>query len=402
MLEIAVELIQHRSESKPRRYQATRTYLREHRVRLSEHAALLYPPGSRVGNLPVLAGPGWIPERPLPLDSVLLCPPPSARLSQAPEGAFLQAITRTRSWWPSRPDGETTSTYAEAIASRDPPTTFENRWSYRLVEIDAGAERFTLKFELCCYYDYLNTCETLAYELAEHQCRRRLVTKDPRDALRFLDYRRSLSDPFDLRNRCVMPGIDTLSIRVDSGQPTFFMHQRNPDSVAIAAESFHVIPAGEFQPASYLGVERDFRLWHNIMRESNEEILLAEDEFESDPLYELNAPYALMNQALRDHHVTTHFLGVVLDTLPLKAEILTACVYTADAFDRVFGDVPHANREGKILRGDGRGIPFDNENVMRFLDPSKTLSPRAGTLPAGAACLSLAWRWREELLQSIR
>ena len=402
MLEVVVELIGHQSDSRPRRYKAARNYLKMNRVRLSERAASLYPRDLRVANLPVLAGPGWLPRGPIPLDTVLLCPAPPAPLIQARDGAFLHLTSRTRAWWPESPDGEAVSTYAEAIAGLDAPITFEDRMSYRLVGVDAHREQYTLWFELCCYFDYLNTCEPLAYELADQLCRRRRLIGEGQRGLRSLGYRRSLVDPFDLTNRCVIPGINTLSIRVDSGQPTFFMHKRNPKGVAISAESFHVIPAGEFQPASYMGVERDLRLWHNIMRESNEELLLAEDEFGTDPMYDLMAPYALMNRALRDRHVTAHFLGVVLDALTLKAEVLTACVYAADAFDALFGDIPSANREGEILRGTGRGIPFDYEHVMNFLDHPSRLSPRAGTLPAGAACLSLAWQWRDEILQSIR
>jgi hypothetical protein len=68
-------------------------------------------------------------------------------------------------------------------------------------------------------------------------------------------------------------------------------------------------------------------------------------------------------------------------------------VFRADVFDRLFGKMSGRNTEGELVVGDGnRGLPFDGQNVGEFLTGGQE------TLPAGAACLALAWRWRERLL----
>jgi hypothetical protein len=71
-------------------------------------------------------------------------------------------------------------------------------------------------------------------------------------------------------------------------------------------------------------------------------------------------------------------------------------VFKADVFDKLFGkalgDMKSKNAEGELLTGrDSKGIPFDLDNVQQFLGGDH------GTLPAGAACLALAWRWRDQL-----
>ena len=86
-------------------------------------------------------------------------------------------------------------------------------------------------------------------------------------------------------------------------------------------------------------------------------------------------------------------LGVGLDVLTLAATILTAVVIDADVFDELLHDVVQENPEGIILRGGehGDGIEFSEANVTRLVDHEPMAAP-------GAACLTLAWMHKEELL----
>ncbi|MFI5814070.1 hypothetical protein ACIA7S_24355 [Streptomyces sp. NPDC051643] len=71
------------------------------------------------------------------------------------------------------------------------------------------------------------------------------------------------------------------------------------------------------------------------------------------------------------------------------------CVWDAAAFDEIFAGMGEHNEEGVLVvgarAGDGyRGVPFTAENVLGY-------AGHPTTLPAGRACLTLAWRWRHEL-----
>lgn len=54
-----------------------------------------------------------------------------------------------------------------------------------------------------------------------------------------------------------------------------FLHRRNAGAVAAAGVTYHVVPAGVFQPAALAPAHQanDFSFWRNIQRESSEELL---------------------------------------------------------------------------------------------------------------------------------
>ncbi|MGW3232976.1 hypothetical protein [Kitasatospora sp. NPDC001095] len=69
-----------------------------------------------------------------------------------------------------------------------------------------------------------------------------------------------------------------------------------------------------------------------------------------------------------------------------------------DVFEELFGEVVRTNAEGiTVTRWNGQdtssGIPFTERNVSRFIRNE----PMA---PPGAACLALAWKHRDLLLNS--
>jgi hypothetical protein len=89
---------------------------------------------------------------------------------------------------------------------------------------------------------------------------------------------------------------------------------------------------------------------------------------------------------------------VGLDPLTLWGEILTVAVFDDEVFDELFSGLVVANDEGVVLTTatPGRpahGVPFVEERVAQLLGSE----PMA---PAAAACLALAWRDRETLLDA--
>ena len=353
------------------------------------------------GSIPLLTLPGWIPSHPLPLSEV------SLRLNELTE-AESEPLASARSellslgYWPLDRDGLPLPRYSSAILEYDATTQLSDRPSYRLIELTCEpgpAPRHELTFSPATYFDGIDTSEPIAHEVA---LREKLGS--PGDG----PYRTWLANPFRLGSRAAMPGINTLTVRRSERGPHFFMHQRGADA-AVSMGVFHVAPAGDFQPqiddpAIWAA---DLNILSNIIREYAEEFLGIKEADGTGGCridYEEEPPYSELSEAYRQGSMKVFYLGTGLDPLSWKPEILTACVFDEDSFDAIFmsmvpDKIDHGTG-GYLLTGKARssrpglkyeGIPFKDEEISKYADPSRTL-------PAGVACLSLAKRWMNELL----
>ena len=371
----------------------TRGHLRGSRAELSTACAEGQRAHRADGELVLLTRPGWIPPRPLALDAVRM-----TLRELRPDEQLEGCRADLRRYWPHGPGARRTETYSAAIEAFDRPGVWFNGPSYRLLDVaSAPADHpeggLGLTFALGRYFDGLDTTEPLAYE----EALRRL-----KGGARPLQgpIRRGLGSPFALDRRAALPGVSTLTVRAEDDDAYFFMHRREAGKVAVAVDTTHVAPAGEFQPhADVLPVWRsDLDLWHNTMREYAEEFLGAADATGSGGVtidYARDAPYADFQRAVREGRARVRFLGLGLDPLTWKPEICLVCVWDAQAFDEIFASMGERNEEGVLVVGtraqEGyRGIPFTADNVLGYAE-------HAGTLPASRACLTLAWRWRQEL-----
>ncbi|GAA3662602.1 hypothetical protein GCM10022267_56000 [Lentzea roselyniae] len=252
---------------------------------------------------------------------------------------------------------------------------------YRLVDVELTADSKRMVFTRSTYFADLDTSEVLAFEA--QTSRRR-------------SYRRRLRDPFDFRKRVAGLGIDTLTIRRDGERAGFFLLQRDPKNVVNNASMIGVIPAGEFTPSDVSGeaVSRDLDLWKNIMREYAEEMLGVPDAQGQGGRwidYASESPYWELEMARATGQLQVKVLGLGVDPLPWKTELLTVCVIDAEVFDEVFAPVPARNEEGIIIAGDRRnGLPFNEATVDRYCR-AHNVSPNT------EACLRLAWQHRAEL-----
>lgn len=372
----------HRSQQE---WVATRRALNSNRHALTQLALGTYSPEARLGVTGVVAGPGWIPDRPIPLDRVELhldhaAPVPELDGTE-PESAHvrpLQAMTR--------PFGR----YTQAVKNLDHPRLFENRAAWRITDlvIDGGKARMT--FGDTWYFAAVDVNEVLAHELAlaTLDANGRLAGGAP--SLRSLPYRRLVGSPFALDRRPVMPAVSTLTIR-GGDRPSFILHRRDSKAVAMAGGLLQVIPSGIFQASSVDpgAVEADFSLWRNIQREYAEE-LLGYDEHDGDgrAVNYAAEPFGSMDAALAAGHLRVHFLGVALDALTLVGEILTVAVIDPDIFDVMAADFVEVNEEGTIV---GERLAFDEYTVETVLASGRMA-------PAGAACLQLAWQHHATLI----
>lgn len=351
--------------------------LNRHRSSLAATAADLYPPGARIPGTAMIAAPGWIPPEPLDLEAV------SAELDEQECPVEVDGTERAagavRSGLPR---------YTQAMAELSPPALFENRPSYRL--LDVALDEPALRFGMAHYFDKLDVSEALGHEFAAAG----IDGAGPR-ALPFRDL---VGDPFDLVRHATIPAITTLTIRrPSSGPPTFLLHWRDPTKVATAGGTYDAIPAGEFQPAGVAPAHRrnDCNLWHNIVREYAEELLgePEPDPHSSEPIAYDDWPlYRELTRARLTGQATALLLGVGLDALTLAATILTTVVIDDDLYEQLFVAAQASNDEGRLLSiADGvpeRGLPFTEATIRRLLEKEPMIS-------SGAACLTLAWKHRD-------
>ena len=349
------------------------------------------------GDVPLLTRSGWVLDDPAELESLALHWNPTPNTVR-----WNAARTRASRLLPTLEGGRGRLSYSEAIIEIGGATNLFNGPVYRLEGINVGGGDVSLEFAQGRYFEYLDTSEVLAYEVG-------VILRDKKASLRAAKYRKWLGDPFDLTNRATSVGVVTLTIRKSNAACGFYLHQRSDRNVTVGSGQVHVVPAGEFTPADLTqpATKRDLVLWHNVMREYAEEFLGVPESFGrtgKSPDYLNDWPYVELNRARSSGMLRCHILGIGLDPLTWKPEILTCCVIDSGAFDALFlpsilgrsmdqeaTTTEPGISEGIILSGGrGQGLPFVNDNVASYVDSEYTR-------PAGRACLQLAWRHREAL-----
>ncbi len=378
-----------------------RHYFKQHRVDLTWIAAGLYSDAARISpRSPLIASPSWIPSELVPLSDVDLNWV-EGRLSQTINGGEPEA----EPYIPLRARNHRYSSYSSAIRYLDRPSLFENRPSYRFLDVSWHPPlNAQFSFGLATYFEKIDVSEVLGHELAVQAMqlpRARLMTAS--ELWRHLPYRNLVGtdDPFDAMRRPILMAISTLTLRRSrrDGSARFMLHWRDPAKVAVGGGLYSVVPVGEFQPSSLSPWDQlnDFDLWRNMVREFSEEYLGTPEHDGSlgAPInYEAWPLYRRLAQARHEHQLEVFCLGVGLDPLTLGGDILTVVVMDDDVFDEVFEGIVATNAEGVMVEsGEAamQGAAFTGPTIDHLL----TAKPIA---PDGAACLDLAWRHRSVLL----
>lgn len=324
------------------------------------------------GDVPLLAKKTWFPTKPIPLENVKL------EIKQDP-GVRISLSTQKL---PSYVGGKYKK-YSKAIEYLDKPTVFVDRNQYRLLRIDDT--RLVFSKQIHSYFDKIDYGEYLVYDLS-HQNQKRPWIKghSNRDLLL-----RQLQEPADY---VILSGISTLTIIHDGEDLRIIMHLRGQQDTAYASGTFHVIPAGEFQPSSLatVSVDEDFNLWKNIMREYAEEISLIKeyDGNETVPFNYNVEPIVSLQDEIAKNNIRPFYLGTGLDPITFQGEILTAVVFKEETFNNIFPNIVTENFEGKIITDRDRwGRQFTQEEYASYRG--------ANTFAAGEAILNIVWRNRQ-------
>lgn len=368
---------------------------------------------------PLLCDKGWIPAEPILLakpgpeledDSDQLVTtftlPRSNGHGYNRHGRDRAFCAQTRALLPFQ-GAEPFNSFHNAIKELERPTEalFVSRPSYSLAKISATSgdgfrEKHTLEFTESEYFDYIDCGEMLAYELILN-----LLRFEGHGAQSF----ERLEKALPLRGlagywwaplaRPSVAGVNMLTVFLDDdGAGSFPMLSRSKE-LGSAMGTLHVIPAGEFQPTtdSPPAFTKHCTLWQTILREFAEEVLRDYEAKSNDvDMQELArmeriAPVVKLIREGGDAW-RTYYLGVALDPLTLKPEILTLSLIERTPLLEVIGDflpsrkLPKMNSEGKFLRGpNGWGELLTMENLTKYRDHHKTL-------PAGSGCIELFLR----------
>jgi hypothetical protein len=377
-------------------WRRVRGELGRRRYELSQAAQELYPQAARVAGTRLLAGPGWLPPAPVPLEDVTLSSDPGRPGPYQVDGTGPE----TAAVRPLRRDGTRFPGYSAALGALSPPALLENRACYRLADVDVSPGRAHLTFGAGRYFEALDLGEAVAHEYAAAAAGREAGGIP---ALAGLPLRSRIGDPADLRRRPVMTAICTLVLRADraSGAARMILHWRDPARVASNGGLYQVAPVGVFQPSNDApwNWDNDFSLWRGLVRELAEELLGTTEDYHSDvaPIdYERWPLHATLSQAREAGTLRVFWLGLGIDPLTLSCDMLTVAVFDDGLFDATFAALVAANDEGRIVTepgatGPATGAAFRPKEVERFTrhEPMQA---------AGAALLCLAWQHRAVLL----
>jgi hypothetical protein len=374
-------------------WRQVRRYLAANAGTLTRMSADLYPRAMKVAATPLLTREDWLTAEPIDVNDVNL-----VWLDGPQRKAVKGTEAEARLALPLRAPGHQFERYTTAVRYLDRPTLFENRPTYRLLEASVAHRATSLRFSLATYFEMIDLSQTVAHELAAANMRGGTAP-----SLAQLPFRSLIGDPFDLWRRPVQAAVNAVTIRRDTqaGTASFFLHWRDPVKVAIGGGLYSVMPVGVFQPSTIdpWGQRLDFDLWRNVVREFSEEFLgMPEHDGSAGARidYDMWPLYRTLTSARQAGSLRFRCFGLGVDPLGLGIDLLTAVVIDSALFDEVFGDRVPVNAEGHMLTDDSTGatvgFPFTEATVHRFLR-SEPMGP------GGAACLALAWRHRDTLLQ---
>ncbi|GHU49902.1 hypothetical protein FACS1894200_09050 [Spirochaetia bacterium] len=346
-----------------KRFCTIREEVKAHRADMQESARKLHKKSEHGGldyhkGIPLLTLEGWLKDTPVPLDAIRL------EFKNCPEKL------------PKTPN-KTRFNYAQKMEKWDPPYIFDDNLQYRLLQVEN--DRLVFDETPYSYFYKINYGEYLAYQFAK-------TKKLPNTAQR-------IKKPSDY---CILAGVNTLTVIQDEENLRIIMHNRSR-KVGTAMGVYHVIPAGEFQPANRASTswKDDFSLEKTIMRETAEELL---DKQEPDPKgicpfdYEIG-PYSQIQEEKKKGNIQFLYFGFGLDPLTLQGEILTCVIYKRETFDAIFGPEPrNSNPEGQIVNTGGY---WGQEFTGKVLDSYLNSHPNGGTLPAAKSLLRLFYDWRQ-------
>ncbi len=331
--------------------------------------------------IPLLAAPGWIFDEPAPFSALRL------------------------TWDPSVPAAtHLDSTLDQRLEVELKKRKSQNRPVYRLTSATPAEGKLDLTFSHDTYVGYVNTCEALLWSTASAAMnflvakkytafvpdREQDILVANANTIISRDKFRQNLNPNMLTNRCASVGVNTLTVLRRKGTfPIFLMHRRG-DVSREASGTYHVIPAGTFQPILWNDREHaaEFDPNFTLLREFAEECY--DDNADVDghlasSIADICKSHSAFDTAFRLHRdgaIKTFVFGLTLDMVTLKPEMLTLCLADAHRLKADFGAFREQYEGVRVEE------PFDKHRLEELLRHGS----QERLLAAATGCLVLAHR----------
>jgi hypothetical protein len=206
----------------------------------------------------------------------------------------------------------------------------ENRPSFTFRSLQ-GDDRVSLQCDLGCYYDALDTCYALEWELLERFSKKPLADFSEPAYTDFkvglpLREKTHLHCPDPVKSgagRSAFVGISALICYNDCDDYYLLLRKRSGTGVAVDANMYHVIPSFVFQPATVL-VEQEYSIIHNLKREYLEELFSRPEPEKNEGEYRYfynDQRLVLLEKLIADNEAAVYFTGIAINLLNLRPEV---------------------------------------------------------------------------------
>jgi hypothetical protein len=331
---------------------------------LAAFSKRLYVAEDAEPNWPLLAKPGWRLRKPIPVNE-------SSQIDRfrpeivCPDSRKLPGLN---------------ARYSQIRTMLSPGARHPfNGDCYRLTDVNIAPDgQPTFSYGPCKYFDYYDSCEIHALQMAS-------LARDGEEIFDVV--------PFDLTARAAVPGINTLTVLLNF-KPIghrvgdwFLLHRRSSATVQ-AGNTIHVVPAGQHQPSqAYYGLDKDVSIWRTMVREFCEEIYNLKEAHglntaAGDPL-DSDKFKPVVDPIFRSGASKVYLFGVGLDPVTSKPEILLVNIVD---FDRV----PISDRlrlHALAPNWEGKFEPHELKKQQITTQLTLSRSNDMKWLPAGKACL---------------
>ncbi len=340
---------------------------------------------------PLISKQQWIPNKPLPIQSVT-----SELVDEIPP-----SILPRTDILPLASANSKFTEYHEAIYRLMKPSIFLNNRHYRLqaINFEDDSVQISISKEPNFYFNKIDYGKTAELEFTDAiRSANKMTSSGSPTNLQKLPSKssqkfrnqllKSLKHIGDFTESVVLGGVSTLTlILTKEGTFRFLMHIRS-STQGYAESTRHVVPAGEFQPLSEgNNFSSDTNILYNILREYAEEIE-GHEEFTGESNkrfdYESNPIFTKYFEELEKGNFKVFYLGFGLDPFSLQGEHLTCAIFKEETFNKLFGSkVKTGNDEGEIISDSNIwGMEFNKENIEDQY--------RSNILSAGEAILKLS------------
>jgi len=272
----------------------------------------------------------------------------------------------------------------------------DSRKTFAMAGLDVDSDRLTMTCYQGSYFDVIDSCESLEWELLHaiprlRSAQDRAIRKFDRSLRLRAKLHSQVADPItNGEGRCAGIGISTLIAYRDGSVINLMIKKRSSSTVASHPGGVHVIPSGMFQEFTD-ETDKEFNVIHTIRREYLEELFsVPESEYHGQPAQSFfgDPRMQYVSRLITDGKAKLYFTGVGVNLLTLRPEICTLLWIDDPKWWRDHSRDPnfqHIHYNEEFVTGVGAVIYRDSDRELIEMAP---LAP-SDMVPSGAAAFWL-------------